>query len=77
VTTIKKVKSARYFDAPKLKKGLKMKAIFEVQGLEFSSLKQAVKHAKKYDFSHIYNESGDLIVLVIKLQQGFDIVLVS
>jgi hypothetical protein len=54
-----------------------MKAVFEVQGLEFSSLKQAIKHAKRYDFSHIYNESGDLIVLVIKLQQGFDIVLVG
>jgi len=50
---------------------------FEVQGVEFSSLKQAVKHAKKYDFSHIYNESGDIVALVIKLQQGFNIILVS
>ena len=49
-----------------------MNKIYEVQGVKFGTLKQAVEHGKKFQFSCIYS-NGDLVALVVKLLHGFNV----
>ena len=50
-----------------------MKSIYKTQGAAFTTLRAAIKHAKKFQFSHI-TSNGDLIALVVKdISQGFSV----